>query len=177
MSSDVKENQPSNPTPIKENTQSRLVSRAGLVVFPTSLCSSQIAGIIAKSVEATERGESNEYNTHLSEEEKKTDIAGVYSFTSALIHTEGCAEGYGPSALDGMKNYDRVTIGHLLHPFTRSAFLVEHGCEKSLLSYFEQHLEKDYGVSMDRFGQGSVQKEGGIENTVVHVAVLVTLHS
>ena len=91
---------------------------------------------------------------------------------TALNHTEGCAEGYGESVLDGLKNYDRVMVGHLLHPFVRSAFLIEHGCEKTLLSYFQQRLEADFDTSIDRFGQGSVQKEGGILNAVQHVGVM-----
>ena len=68
------------------------------------------------------------------------------TFVESLVHTEGCAEGYGESALDGMKNYDRVAMGHMLHPFSRFVFMVEHGCEKSLLSYFDLHFREDCGI-------------------------------
>lgn len=91
------------------------------------------------------------------------------TFVESLVHTEGCAEGYGESALDGMKNYDRVAMGHMLHPFSRFVFMVEHGCEKSLLSYFDLHFREDCGVAMEKFGQASVQKDGGIHNTVKKV--------
>ena len=68
-----------------------------------------------------------------------------------------------------MKNYDRVAMGHMLHPFSRFVFMVEHGCEKSLLSYFDLHFREDCGVAMEKFGQASVQKDGGIHNTVKKV--------
>lgn len=122
------------------------VSQSGITVFPTSLCSGQIAGIISNNLSLPS-----------------------FTFTSALIHTEGCGEGYGTSEQDGIKNYNRIAVGHLLHPFTRIGYLVEHGCEKTLLTYFEQLLSSHYHCSIHQFGQGSVQKEGGIENTVSHV--------
>ena len=154
--------------------EERHVARSGLVVLPTSLCSSQIASVISRSVCRLREGEADEYTTDLTSSADNTtamDAHGLarYSFVTALNHTEGCAAGYGASAFDGLKNYDRVMIGHLLHPFTRSAFLIEHGCEKTLLSYFQQKLEADFGASIARFGQGSVQKEGGIMNAVQHV--------
>ena len=51
-------------------------AQAGLIIVPTSLCSGQIAGIVS------EKAKENHF----------------YTFTSPLIHTEGCAEGYGSSA-------------------------------------------------------------------------------
>ena len=46
---------------------SRLVARAGLVLFPTSLCSGQIAGIIADSVRNYKQGEETHYMKLLSD--------------------------------------------------------------------------------------------------------------
>lgn len=134
----------------KRDSQDYYVARSGIVVFPTSLCSGQIAGIISK----------------------KTQHPSL-SFSSALIHTEGCGEGYGVSEQDGIHNYDRIAVGHLLHPFTRIGYLVEHGCEKTLLTYFESVLSSQYKTDINQFGQGSVQKEGGIENTVNHVLLWI----
>ena len=102
--------------------------------------------------------------------------SGKLTFVEALVHTEGCAEGYGESALDGMRNYDRVSIGHMLHPFSRFMFLVEHGCEKSLLSYFDLHLREDYSVDSQSFGKASIQGDGGIDNTVRKVEHCATYH-
>lgn len=149
----------------------RCVARSGLVVLPTSLCSSQIASVISRSVCRLRDGEPDEYAADVTDASSSEGVRGLaqYSFVTALNHTEGCAAGYGASAFDGLKNYDRVLVGHLLHPFARSAFLIEHGCEKTLLSYFQQKLAAEFGTAIDRFGQGSVQKEGGIHNAVQHV--------
>ena len=129
-------------------------AQAGLIIVPTSLCSGQIAGIVS------EKAKENHF----------------YTFTSPLIHTEGCAEGYGSSA-DGIHNYDRVIIGHILHPCVYSAFLLEHGCEKTLLSYFNEKLNDEWKCDGTSFGQGSIQKEGGIENAINHVIFHLSLHN
>ena len=127
-------------------------AQAGLIIVPTSLCSGQIAGIVSK----------------------KAQDNNFYTFTTSLIHTEGCAEGYGSSP-DGIHNYDRVIVGHLLHPCVYSAFLLEHGCEKTLLSYFNEKLRDEWKCDGSSFGQGSIQKEGGIENTINHVGSVLLL--
>ena len=131
-------------------TEDIYTPRVGTVVFPTSLCSGQIARIISEKVPALPS-----------------------SFITALVHTEGCAEGYGLSEQDGICNYDRIAVGHLIHPFTRLGYLIEHGCEKTLLTYFDQLFNKQYHIDMNIFGQGSVQKEGGIENAVNHVFFII----
>ena len=76
-----------------------------------------------------------------------------------------------------MRNYDRIAVGHLIHPFTRLGYLIEHGCEKTLLTYFDQLFNKQYHIDMSIFGQGSVQKESGIENAVAHVLFIVSFIS
>ena len=138
---------------IDERKEVRESPQAGLIIVPTSLCSGQIAGIVS------EKAQENHF----------------YTFVTSLIHTEGCAEGYGSSP-DGMRNYDRVIVGHLLHPCVYSAFLLEHGCEKTLLSYFNEKLREEWKCEGSSFGQGSIQKEGGIENTVDHVDSFILLN-
>ena len=88
--------------------------RIGLIA-PTSLCSGQVAGLIAAQIE--QRG-----------------IAGALDAVIALPHTEGCGSG-GSDDL-----YTRTLIGHLLHPAVATALLLEHGCERTHNDYFRAAL-------------------------------------
>ena len=87
-------------------------------------------------------------------------------WSTPLVHTEGCGEGYGKQSIDGMSTYDRIACGHLLHPHVYCGFLVEHGCEKTLLTYFTSLLKKKYNTDINDFGMASVQKDCGIHNTI-----------
>ena len=80
--------------------------RVGLVM-PTSICSGQVAELVAQDLNA--RGELP---------------LGLTRFV-ALAHTEGC----GAANADDL--YLETLAGHLQHPFTQRAVLLEHGCEKT----------------------------------------------
>ena len=110
------------------------------LLLPTSLCSSQIARLIANRLNAT-------FN----------DSPGVSRFV-ALPHTEGCGVSSGHS--EAM--YARTTMGYLTHPMVRFGLLLEHGCEKTHNDYMANQLAQR-GVDRERFGWASVQIDGGIE--------------
>ena len=110
------------------------------LLLPTSLCSSQIARLIANRLNAT-------FN----------DNRGVSRFV-ALPHTEGCGVSSGHS--EAM--YARTTMGYLTHPLVRFGLLLEHGCEKTHNDYMANQLSQR-GVDRERFGWASVQIDGGIE--------------
>jgi altronate dehydratase len=109
------------------------------LLLPTSLCSSQIARLIA-----------NKLNTNF------TGNRGVSRFV-ALPHTEGCGVSSGSS--EAM--YARTTLGYLTHPLVRFGLLLEHGCEKTHNDYMANQLAH-HGVDRQRFGWASVQMDGGI---------------
>jgi altronate dehydratase len=111
------------------------------LVLPTSLCSGQIARLIAARLNERGVGE------------------GRVSRFVALPHTEGC----GVSAGSAEVIYARTMLGYLLHPLVRHALLLEHGCEKTHNDYMRGRLA-ERGVAPDSFGWASVQLDGGIEN-------------
>ena len=119
--------------------------QVGLIV-PSSLCSGQIASMIADKLNA--RG-----HTH-----------GVSRFV-ALVHTEGC----GCAGGDSEQLFLRTMLGHLRHPFVKKGLLLEHGCEKTVNDYIRNYMETQ-GVDPARFGWASVQLDGGIDNVVAKVA-------
>ncbi|MGC6488383.1 MAG: UxaA family hydrolase [Planctomycetota bacterium] len=111
--------------------------RVGLIM-PTSICSGQVASLIAADLDA--RGERP---------------LGLTRFV-ALAHTEGC----GAANADDL--YLETLAGHLRHPFTVRALLLEHGCEKTHNDAVQEWL-RERGVDPSRFGYASVQLDGGIE--------------
>ena len=113
------------------------------LVMPTSLCSGQVARMIAERLNEREAGGDR-----------------VTRFV-ALPHTEGCGNS-GGSSLD---TFARTVLGHLDHPLVRVALLLEHGCEKTHNDYFRSRLG-DAGLDPDAFGWASVQLEGGIEKVM-----------
>ncbi len=117
--------------------------RIGLIA-PTSLCSGQVAGLIAAQIE-------------------RRGIAGALAGVVALPHTEGCGSG-GSDDL-----YTRTLVGHLLHPAVATALLLEHGCERTHNDYFRAAL-RDAGQPADRFGWASIQLDGGIAAVTERVA-------
>lgn len=114
------------------------------LIAPTSLCSGQIASIIARQLS------------------KRTSASrGEVSRFVALPHTEGC----GNSSGENEEIYTRTLIGHLLHPFVREALLLEHGCEHTHNGLMRDVLNK-HGIDPARFGYASIQLDGGIEKVV-----------
>lgn len=111
--------------------------RIGLIM-PTSLCSGQVAELIAADLNA--RG----------------GLPGGLSRFVALAHTEGC----GSANAEDL--YMQTMVGHLRHPFTQRALLLEHGCEK-VHNDAVRHWFGEQGESVDDFGFASVQLDGGLE--------------
>jgi altronate dehydratase len=116
------------------------------LVMPTSLCSGQVARMIAERL--NDSGVGGERVTRF----------------VALPHTEGCGNS-GGSSLD---TYARTVLGHLDHPLVRVALLLEHGCEKTHNDYFRSRLA-EAGLDSDAFGWASVQLDGGIEKVMARV--------
>jgi altronate dehydratase len=114
-----------------------VADRVGLVM-PTSICSGQVAELVVQDLNA--RGELG---------------SGLSRFV-ALAHTEGC----GAANADDL--YLETLLGHLRHPFTQRAVLLEHGCEKTHNDAV-QHWLRERGEATDGFGYASVQLDGGIE--------------
>ena len=117
------------------------------LVLPTSLCSGQIAQIIAERLNGREVGHEK----------------GISRFV-ALPHTEGCGVSSGRSE----EIYTRTLIGHLVHPIVAHGLLLEHGCEKTHNDHVADAL-KSCGVSLGDYGWASVQLDGGIEAVVQKV--------
>jgi altronate dehydratase len=109
------------------------------LVMPTSLCSGQVARLVAE---------------HLDQRVTPTD--GVTRYVS-LVHTEGCG------SVNAEDHYLRTLLGHLRHPFTRRAMLLEHGCEKTHNDAVRNYLT-EHGVDTSQFGWASVQLDGGLSN-------------
>ena len=117
--------------------------QVGLIV-PTSLCSGQIARLIANKLNrgAADRG-----------------LRYV-----ALAHTEGCGASGGESEV----LYLRTMAGYLAHPFVRRGLLLEHGCEKTHNDAMRNFLAEQH-IDQNRFGYASVQMDGGIESVTAKV--------
>jgi altronate dehydratase len=110
--------------------------RIGLVM-PTSLCSGQVARLVAEDL-----------NTR--------KLPGVSRFV-ALPHTEGCC------TVNAENIYLQTLLGHIEHPCVRHAMLLEHGCEK-VHNDAVRHYLGSRGVDSGHLGFASVQMDGGLEN-------------
>ena len=117
------------------------------LILPTSLCSGQIAQMIA----------------HRCNKQKVGEKQGISRFV-ALPHTEGCGVSGGRSE----EIYTRTMIGHLTHPTVALGLLLEHGCEKTHNDHVRHEIEK-LGISPERYGWGSVQLDGGIDAVIEKV--------
>lgn len=111
------------------------------LVLPTSLCSGQIAQMIADRL--NQKGLGREQ--------------GISRYV-ALAHTEGC----GVSGGNSEDIYRRTLIGHLIHPMVALGLPLEHGCEKTHNDYL-RHALTEQGIPLERYGWASVQLDGGIE--------------
>ena len=107
------------------------------LVMPTSLCSGQVARLIAEELDSN-----------------PPPWSDVSRFV-ALVHTEGCGSANGAGL------YLDTLTGHLAHRSVRHAVLLEHGCEMTHNDAVRNHLAQR-GVAADRFGWASVQLDGGI---------------
>ncbi len=125
-------------------------ARVGLIL-PTSLCSSQIAGMAAERLNraasdpnAAGRGE-----------------AGSRPRFAALPHTEGCGVAFAST----QEIYSRTMIGYATHPLVDACLFLEHGCEKAHNDYIHSLL-REGGLAEDDFGWASVQLDGGIASVL-----------
>ena len=114
------------------------------LILPTSLCSGQIAQMIAHRCNEQEIGKKQ----------------GVSRFV-ALPHTEGCGVSSGRSE----EIYTRTMIGHLTHPTVALGLLLEHGCEKTHNDHVRHEIQQ-LGISPERYGWASVQLDGGIDAVI-----------
>ena len=115
------------------------------LVMPTSLCSGQVARLIAENLDAN-----------------PPPWSDVSRFV-ALVHTEGC----GSNNAAGL--FLDTLAGHLAHRCVRHAVLLEHGCEQTHNDAVRHHLAAR-GLATDRFGWASVQLDGGIASVRAKVA-------
>ena len=115
------------------------------LVMPTSLCSGQVARLIAEDLDAN-----------------PPSWRDVSRFV-ALVHTEGCGSN------DAAGLFLETLTGHLAHRCVRHAVLLEHGCEQTHNDAVRHHLA-ERGFSAGRFGWASVQMDGGIANVRARVA-------
>ena len=114
------------------------------LVMPTSLCSGQVARLIAEELDAN-----------------PPPWSDVSRFV-ALVHTEGCGSANGAGL------YLDALTGHLAHRSVRHAVLLEHGCEMTHNDAVRNHLAAR-GVAAERFGWASVQLDGGIASVQAKV--------
>ncbi len=117
------------------------------LILPTSLCSGQIAQMIASRCNEREIGKEQ----------------GISRFV-ALPHTEGCGVSGGRSE----EIYTRTMIGHLTHPTVALGLLLEHGCEKTHNDHVRHEIQK-LDISPERYGWASVQLDGGIDAVIEKV--------
>ncbi len=117
------------------------------LILPTSLCSGQIAQMIA----------------HRCNEQGIGNVQGISRFV-ALAHTEGCGVSSGRSE----EIYTRTMIGHLTHPTVALGLLLEHGCEKTHNDHVRHEIQK-LGISTESYGWASVQLDGGIDAVIEKV--------
>ena len=117
------------------------------LILPTSLCSGQIAQMIA----------------HRCNEEGIGSDHGISRFV-ALAHTEGCGVSSGRTE----EIHTRTMIGHLTHPTVALGLLLEHGCEKTHNDHVRHEIQK-LGISPEGYGWASVQMDGGIDAVIKKV--------
>ncbi len=128
------------------------------LILPTSLCSGQIAQMIANRCNNQLLTASQETCASSSHEQHQ-----ITRFV-ALAHTEGCGVSSGRTE----EIYNRTMIGHLTHPTVALGLLLEHGCEKTHNDHVRHEIQK-LGISPEKFGWASVQMDGGIDAVVEKV--------
>ncbi|MCC5807337.1 MAG: UxaA family hydrolase [Opitutales bacterium] len=111
------------------------------LIIPTSLCAGQVARMVAERLNR-----------------EAASFGGTYTRFAALPHTEGC----GFAGDDLLRLLMRAFASYATHPNTRSALLLEHGCEKTHNAFVREAFAT-LGADPDRFGWASIQRNGGIE--------------
>ena len=116
-----------------------------VALIPTSLCSSAVAASFKSFIQ------------------KKVDGSVTVVCPS---HTEGCGAA-GDSTYE--RRYQRLMIGHAVHPSISRAIFLEHGCEKTHNDYFRNCLREADVTSIEEdiesyFAFWSLQRDGGYEN-------------
>ncbi|MCM3760860.1 UxaA family hydrolase [Alkalihalobacillus oceani] len=129
-----------------------LASDAIGLILPTSLCSGQVANMIAKRLNEKELGQEK----------------GLSRFV-ALAHTEGC----GNSAGQPEQMYARTMMGYLRHPLVKHCLLLEHGCEKTHNDFMKNQM-KENDIDPSRLGFASIQLDGGIKKVTEKVEAWFT---
>lgn len=127
------------------------------LIMPTSLCSGQVAQLIAKKLNAARRDE--------------PILARVDRYI-ALVHTEGCG------SANSEELFLNIVSGHLQHQFITHAVLLEHGCERTHNDAIRHDLLSK-GLNPTRFDWASVQLDGGLDRVAkkVEQQFLVALDS
>lgn len=111
------------------------------LILPTSLCSSQIARLLAQRLTRRQAGKDRSVSRFV-----------------ALPHTEGCGCSVGPTR----DLYSRTLLGHLTHPTVAAGLFLEHGCEATHNDYMTGQLVR-MGGDVEAYGRASIQLDGGIE--------------
>lgn len=126
--------------PMIQTANGPVSDQVGLIL-PTSLCSGQVAAMIAKYLN-----------------EKRNDQSDGLSRFVSLAHTEGCGVSSGQSE----ELATRTMVGYILHPLVKHCLLLEHGCEKTHNDHMRNALE-DSDFDLDNLGWASIQLDGGID--------------
>ena len=128
------------------------------LILPTSLCSGQIAQMIARRC--------NEQFLPVARGPRTSTSLADQRITRfvALAHTEGCGVSSGRSE----EIYMRTMMGHLTHPSVALGLLLEHGCEKTHNDHVRHEIE-NLNISADGYGWASVQLDGGIDAVIEKV--------
>lgn len=136
-------------TPIPIDTETELApprfeakrkNKVGLIL-PTSLCSGQVANMIATRLNHKKLGQPDSISRFVT-----------------LVHTEGC----GVSNGENERLYARSMASYAVHPLVRHCLLLEHGCEKTHNEFMRQQIRQN-GGDPDQLGYASIQLDGGIE--------------
>ena len=118
------------------------------LIMPTSLCSGQVAQLIANQLNAARANE---------------PVLARANRYIALVHTEGCGSANAEDLfLD-------IVSGHLQHRFVTHAVLLEHGCERTHNDAIRHDLLAK-GLDPSRFDWASVQLDGGLDRVAKKVA-------
>lgn len=139
IKSDVKT--PAVPIQLTRSNGHHASDQVGLIL-PTSLCSSQVASMLAARLNQKKIGQGPNLSRYV-----------------ALSHTEGCGSNSGPSE----DLYIRTMLGYIAHPLVKHCMLIEHGCEKTHNDYM-RHAVQDMGLDPRKLGWASIQLDGGIEH-------------
>lgn len=128
--------------------------RLGLIL-PTSLCSGQIADIIAQHLNDKYKLVPNNNNVQETLQPQPTNNEHPVTRYVALPHTEGCGCGGGGSSWEDL--FVQTLFGYLVHPFVERALLLEHGCEHTHNHFFMHKMSEVDPKLVDSFGWASVQ--------------------